>query len=262
MKNVFSAYANYYDLLYADKDYAGEAAFVHSLLAEHGAPNGSLLDLGCGTGKHAVEFARLGYDVTGIDRSQEMVALAEAQIPKALSDRLSFAVGDVRVTNLCKTFDAVTALFHVASYQTDNKSISAMFNVAKHQLRKGGVFLFDCWYGPAVLTRPPEIRIKRVATTENKLIRIIEPQKSKRHHTVALHVSIFCGISGSNLFDLIEERHSMRFFFHDELKDFLLDAGFELMTACEWRTGNELGTETWNATFISRRAIPDEQDPA
>ena len=63
--SVFNHYARYYDLLYRDKDYAGEARFVHDQFAQHGLAAGRLLELGCGTGRHAVEFAKLGWIVSG-----------------------------------------------------------------------------------------------------------------------------------------------------------------------------------------------------
>ena len=64
---AFEQYAPWYDLLYEDKDYAAETSFVEHQLRRHGAASGSLLDLGCGTGVHAVQFAQNGWYVTGID---------------------------------------------------------------------------------------------------------------------------------------------------------------------------------------------------
>ncbi|HEY2400385.1 MAG TPA: class I SAM-dependent methyltransferase, partial [Steroidobacteraceae bacterium] len=61
MTEVFDAYAAYYDLLYRDKDYPGEARYVQSLLRRHGVSDGDLLELGCGTGRHAEQLVRLGF---------------------------------------------------------------------------------------------------------------------------------------------------------------------------------------------------------
>jgi len=57
---VFENYARYYDLLYHDKDYNAEAKFVHQLLQIHAPETRSILELGCGTGSHAVLLAELG----------------------------------------------------------------------------------------------------------------------------------------------------------------------------------------------------------
>ena len=73
---VFDAYAAYYDLLYRDKDYAGEAAYVHGLIRRYAPGARDILELGCGTGRHAEALMDLGFRVTGVDRSGEMVARA------------------------------------------------------------------------------------------------------------------------------------------------------------------------------------------
>ena len=64
---IFGDYARYYNLLYRDKDYAGETDFVLGTLHRAGTTPQSLLDLGCGTGRHALEMATRGLAVTGVD---------------------------------------------------------------------------------------------------------------------------------------------------------------------------------------------------
>jgi len=66
---IFGDYARYYDVLYQDKDYAGEADFVLSCLVRRQGEPRTLLDLGCGTGRHGLEMARRGVSVTGVDMS-------------------------------------------------------------------------------------------------------------------------------------------------------------------------------------------------
>src|SRR5438132_14431673 len=101
---AFSEYAAYYDAMYADKDYAEEASYVQSLIetyAKQGAM--SILDLGSGTGRHAIELASRGYSVHGIDLSAKMVALAEARkavLPEDMRRGVGFSVDDVRTARL------------------------------------------------------------------------------------------------------------------------------------------------------------------
>src|SRR4051812_39412924 len=121
MTEVFDAYAAYYDLLYRDKDYPGEARYVQSLLRRHGVGAGAIIELGCGTGKHAEQLARLGFSVHGLDLSPSMVAIARKRTPADLASQLQFDVGDARSARLNRKFDAAISLFHVASYQTANE---------------------------------------------------------------------------------------------------------------------------------------------
>ena len=77
--SVFGAYSRYYNLLYQDKDYAGEAEYVRSLISRHFPQARAVLDLGCGTGRHDLLLAQMGYEVTGVDQSEEMLAIAKGK---------------------------------------------------------------------------------------------------------------------------------------------------------------------------------------
>src|SRR5690606_31057171 len=152
MNGTFNAYAAYYDLLYADKYYLGESVWVHGLIQDLRPGSRSLLELGCGTGGHALHLARQGYAGTGIDLSERMVALASAnagreQWPTAPT----FETADLRGYRSGRTYDVVVSLFHVMSYQVSNDDIRAAMATAAAHLSPGGLFIFDCWYGPGVL---------------------------------------------------------------------------------------------------------------
>src|SRR6478609_5890219 len=96
--SVFGNYSRYYDLLYRDKDFKGEAQYVHSLIERQRPGARSVLDLGCGTGRHASLLAERGYDVTGVDRSPAM--LAEARAREVRGGRTEFVEGDLRSVRL------------------------------------------------------------------------------------------------------------------------------------------------------------------
>ena len=77
---VFSDYARYYDLLYRDKDYAAEAEYVAGLIRKFHPSARSILELGSGTGMHAIHLAKQGYEVTGIDISPDMINIASNNV--------------------------------------------------------------------------------------------------------------------------------------------------------------------------------------
>jgi predicted TPR repeat methyltransferase len=85
------AYGRYYDLLYRDKDYAAESEYVASHIRKHVPRAKRILELGCGTGGHAVLLAAMGFDVHGVDLSEAMLGRANARkasLPKAVAARL------------------------------------------------------------------------------------------------------------------------------------------------------------------------------
>src|SRR5262245_45892793 len=97
MSGVFSEdYAAYYDLLYRDKDYATEAGYVAGLLKHHGVNGNAILELGSGTGRHALELVRMGYEVLGVDRSEAMVRIASQRRAQDAGGRSKFQTGDAR----------------------------------------------------------------------------------------------------------------------------------------------------------------------
>src|SRR5579862_5628266 len=157
---VFSQYAQYYDLLYRDKDYAGESRFVDGFLRQAGAQAGPILDVGCGTGSHARELARLGWKVTGVDLSTEMIDLARKRIPRGFA--IEFFSGAAAEFDLGRMFSSAVSLFHVASYHVGPEDLFRMFVNVRRHLVSGGLFIFDFWHGPGVLADPPVARVRRM----------------------------------------------------------------------------------------------------
>src|SRR5438874_10028779 len=77
MTDYAGRYAELYDLFYADKSYADEARFVHDCIQEFGpSPTREILELACGTGRHALELEKFGYEITATDRSPDMLEIA------------------------------------------------------------------------------------------------------------------------------------------------------------------------------------------
>ena len=250
MTRVFDSYAAYYDLLYADKNYASEVAYCLALLAENGVDGGSILDLGCGTGKHADQFARQGFSVHGVDFSELMIELAEQRKPTELADRLRFEVGDVRTARLGRQFDAVISLFHVASYQTSNQDLKAMFSTAAEHLKLGGVFIFDFWYGPAVLTDQPEVRQKRMENEEIKVLRIAEPMMYPNENLVDVKYTINVTRRDIEKPSVIKETHRMRYLFLPELEDMLMNSNLRMVRSAKWLTTEKLDLSSWQGLAV------------
>ena len=82
VSSVFNrAYADQYDVLYQEKDYESECAMIEEAFRRYSRiPVKSILDLGCGTGNHAIPMACKGYQVTGVDRSQQMLDRARSKL--------------------------------------------------------------------------------------------------------------------------------------------------------------------------------------
>lgn len=249
--SVFQAYSTYYDLLYQDKDYVAEANYVMDRLTNSlGKKPKSILDLGCGTGKHAETFAKHGIDVWGVDLSATMIEQAKQRLPNA-----NFTQGDVRFVQIDQTFDSVISLFHVASYQTGNDDIKSYLKTAAYHLRAGGIFLFDFWYGPAVYSQQPTVRVKRMQNNQAQILRTAEPVHRENDCVVEVNYEVIVEEIATKQTQHIREQHLMRYFFLPELTHLLESAGFEANTIKfeEWLTSNAPSGNTWGVTAIARK---------
>jgi len=247
MIKVFDNYARYYDLLYQDKDYIAETIYVTSLITKYNSRANKILELGCGTGAHAEHLARMGYTVHGVDMSEEMLNRAEARkagLPSDVASRLSFSLGDVRSVRMNQTYDVVLSLFHVMSYQSSNNDLDAAFDVVASHLSPGGLFLFDYWYGPAVLIQKPEVKVRRLEDDEIKVTRIAEPIMNVNDNVVDVNYTVFIEEKKSGHVEQIKETHRMRYFFLPELQRQELGI-FKELGVFSWMTDIPLSEDSW-----------------
>ena len=251
---VFKEYAEYYDLLYQDKDYDAEADYIKDLIQRLQPAYASILDLGCGTGNHDLILAQNGYRVTGIDRSAEAIKKARSKSCRQSSLDLRFATGQIESLRLPERFDVVISLFHVMSYLTTNKSLQAAFDTTQHHLNPGGMLVFDCWYGPAVLTDPPAVRVKRVENDAVEVIRIAEPELQPNDNIVNVNYQVLVLDRSSGKTMKFTECHPMRYWFKPEIEWMLEIAGLEPVDCMEWMSGRRPGADTWNVCFIARNS--------
>lgn len=251
---VFDAYAGYYDLLYQDKDYAGEARYIRGLLKRFASKSLAVLEIGSGTGRHALEFARMGYDVTGIERSGDMLKQARKLVGEARGLRRPprFQSGDFQTFRAARRFDAALSLFHVVSYLPENGDVLAAFRNTRRHLKRGGTFIFDVWYGPAVLKDRPAVRIKRCEGHDASLIRLAEPILMTDRNLVDVHYHVMVRSACSGDVREIREVHRMRYFFLPELDQYLQMSNFRRVHAEEWMSAAPVSTDPWGLAVVAR----------
>lgn len=253
MKDVFVHYADFYDQLYADKDYGAESDYLEALFAKYTRRKViQILDLGCGTGGHALELARRSYQVTGVDRSSRMLAAFRSKLKR---DGLEAIVrrADLRALDLGRTFDAVLAMFAVLGYQTTNRDLDRALAVVARHLAPGGLFLADVWFGPAVLADPPADRVKVVQRGDERIERHTSCAMSLTKQTVEVRFRTQVARAGG-IGEEFEETHRMRFFFPLEIEGALERLGLEPVALLPFaRTVGEPDLGTWNVMIVARR---------
>ena len=254
--SVFGAdYADCYDILYRTKDYAGEVDLVERLLARHGAAGPkSILDLGCGTGNHALPLAERGHRVTGVDRSPGMLAQARAKAATlALAHAPLFVEGDVCRLDLGRRFDAALMMFMVLGYQFENADLVAALTALRSHLAPAGLFVFDVWNGLAVLAQRPSERTVEAIRGDTKIVR----KTSTRLEPIAqlCHVHFAIERTDADGTTAWEETHTVRFFFPQELDLVLRCHGLRLLQLSRFPDGEGAPDENaWNMIGVAKAA--------
>ena len=249
-----SIYADCYDALYREKDYEAECDLIERLFKTYGDGQiKNVLDLGCGTGNHALPLSMRGFEVIGIDRSESMLAQARKKAAQSLpAVRDAFCKADIHSVDLGRQFDAALLMFAVLGYQLENADVMAALRTARRHLRSGGLLLFDVWYGPAVLFQRPSERVKIIPTSDGKILRVSSSELDTRGHTctVRFHVWKF---AAERLLSETEEEHTVRYFFPLELELFLESTGFNPVRLAAFpEFQRDADEKTWNVLAVAR----------
>jgi len=184
-----------------------------------------------------------------------MVARAQARrdgLTVELQARLAFAKGDLRSHRAGRSFDAVLSLFHVMSYQTTNADLLAGLRTARAHLREGGFFVFDFWYGPAVLSDRPRRVVKIVADGRIEVRRETTPTLHVNENRVDVRFDVHIRAKEGGATQQVQELHPMRYLFLPELDALFAQTGFERVAARAWMQATEPDDRSWYASVTAR----------
>lgn len=252
--NQFEDYASYYDTLYKEKNYTEEMECILRLFQLHANPQPrSLLSLGCGTCSHELLLAKKGFCIEGVDLSEQMLQRAQEKID---IERVAITLhlGDVRTIELHTQFDAVLSLFNVAGYQRTQPEFEQFTDTAAKHLKPNGIFIFDAWYQPAVLTDPPSDRIKTIRTGEDRELVRATTQKIDVEQSLLNITFQLTERQGDKILKTFSEHHPMRFFTLHEIDAALEHSGLTRIQAfADLDPTRPVSRSHWNMMIVARR---------
>lgn len=145
--NVYSGFAEVYDLFMDNVPYEEWSRELIRILQKYGVRDGLVLELGCGTGKMTRLLAGAGYDMIGLDSSEEMLGIArERKTEKERGEKdpdILYLHQDMREFELYGTVGAVVSVCDSMNYVTEEEELLAVFKLVNNYLDPGGIFLFD-----------------------------------------------------------------------------------------------------------------------
>ena len=251
MTNYAGRYAELYDLFYADKPYADEARFVHECIGEFSSePTREILELACGTGRHALEFEKLGYNVTATDRSPDMLEVARKRV---LGKNLVLA--EMEQLDLAKkNFDAAVCLFDSIGYLKTNEAIGHALTRIRNHLRDGAPFIFEFWHAAAMLNGYSPVRERRWKIDNGEITRTSETTLDRENRVAEVVYTVEERMHDGRS-STFRESHANRFFSVREMAALLSRSKFSPIKFFAGFNKTEPITDaTWHIVAVARKS--------
>lgn len=218
--NSYGPLARRYDVLTRDVDYAAWARYLQKHFARAGGEIGSVVDLACGTGSLTCLLSRLGYTVTGVDLSPDMLALA-ADKCAALDPPPLLLCQDMSRLRLLTAADAVVCCLDSLNYVTRPAAVRRTFSRVRQSLRPGGLFLFDVRTPEMLRSMDGQLCLDETEDTYC----VWRGEFSPKRNILTYYMDLFYE-NGGGAWDREGEIHEEYAYDPDELEQWLREAGF------------------------------------
>ena len=252
----FTKSAKFYDLLYKDKDYEGEAKYIHELIKNNFHSNGlslKILDLACGTGKHLIELGKLGYShLFGSDITSEMIKLAKKNSKDKNQNIKYYNYSFQEADQITKKFDIIISMFSAINYVTTyEEQVQSLKNI-HNLLDNGGIFIFDYWNGNAVVKDYSPVRVLKKKNKKAQLIRFSETSIDLIAQRAEVKFS--CHYMEDGIISEFEELHHLHYYFFSEMSNLLKSSGFKIIHQCPFmEISKEIGAYDWNISVVAKK---------
>ena len=214
-----------YDKLMEDIDYQAWANYLDQLISKYKAPGKELIDLGCGTGSISLKLAQKGYNVLGIDYSEEMLSQADQKF-RENNIVIPLYHQDIRQFVMDRNVDIVISTFDTLNYILDEKDIERTFKNVFEVLKKDALFIFDI-NTPYKLK---EILGDNIFTYNTEEINYIwENDFDDKENICQMCLTFFILDQETGLYERFEEFHEQKSYEIDYLIDILHKTGFKVL---------------------------------
>ena len=247
--SAYEKFAQVYDLFMDNIDYEGWAEYVTDRLREYEITDGLVLELGCGTGTMTGLLAGKGYDMIGVDNSEEMLAEAMEKRVESGQDIL-YLLQDMQEFELYGTVRAVISVCDSLNYITEKEELLEVFRLVNIYLDPGGVFLFDM----NTLHKYRDI-LGDTTIAENRdegsfiWDNTFDPEKNLNIYELAVFLPREDG-----LYEKCEELHCQKAYTREEIEELLKEAGLKLMAVYDAYTMNPATEDSERLFFMARES--------
>lgn len=245
----YEQFAYLYDELMKDAPYDEWVQFVKDICVKYNVTGTRLLDLACGTGELSVRLAQDVFQVTGVDLSEDMLAVAQA---KAEDEGLRIPFFQQNMADLDGhgEFDVIAILCDSLNYlQTEEEVISTFSNVIGH-LNSEGIFLFDVHS----IYKISDLFINQTfASSEDPVSYIWNSFSGEHQYSVEHELSFFVLDERTGKYDRFDEIHFQRTYPVQQYSDWLVETGFELLEVCADFKDAKPSTQSERIFFVAKK---------
>lgn len=221
----YERFAYVYDYLMQDVPYDGWLEFVNKQAKAYSIQGESVLDIACGTGELSLRLVRDGYDVTGVDLSQDMLMVAQEKALE-MNVKLNLFQQDMSKLDSLGEYDLITIFCDSLNYLEDEKDVENTFKSVYAHLKQDGLFLFDVHS----IYKMTQIFINQTFTlTDEHVSYIWDCFPGEVPNSVEHELTFFVKDEETNQYERVEELHKQRTYPILTLKEWLKDAGFEVL---------------------------------
>ena len=248
MRQFDKKYSEIYNLIYQKKNYKKEFLNIKKNLPKIDYKIKKILDVGCGTGLFTKLFFKyFNSDVLGIDSSKYMLSIAKQKIK---NKKIKFQLQKLEKFSSKRQFEIIYSLFHVLSYQTKKINIENFFKIARNNLKKDGLFIFDFWNKKAVLHFKPQNKLKFFKHKNINIYNFVTPFMFLQKKIVKVNLEIYLEKNGK--FKNFNEQHEMRYFDLKEIKSLLKKNKLKLIKVFN-HINNKKDMNSWALTCITQK---------
>ncbi len=245
---AYQSFAKVYDMFMDDIDYDAWSIYLIELLKEYGVNDGLVLELGCGTGNMTERLASAGYDMIGVDLSDDMLEAAQEKQQQSGLDIL-YLQQDMRRFELYGTVRAVVSVCDSLNYILEDEELLQVFCLVNNYLDPGGVFVFDL---NTIYKYETLMGERTIAENREEASFIWDNYYDSESMCNEYELAIFIPEGKDGLYRKYEEVHYQRAYSLEKVKELMKKAGLEFVTAYEAFSKNAPTSESERMYIVAR----------
>ena len=225
--DAYTSFAAVYDTFMDNIPYEEWKSYLKELLKEYGVQDGLVLDLGCGTGTMTELLAADGYDMIGVDNSEEMLEIAREKQIKS-GHEILYLLQDMREFELYGTVGAVFSICDSLNYITEPEELKQVFRWVNNYLDPGGIFIFD--FNTEYKYREV-LGDQTIAESREDCSFIWDNYYYEEERINEYELSLFIREEDSELYRKYQETHFQKAYDLETMKRLITQSGLEYITA-------------------------------